>query len=370
MPAFALYRLPYQQHCHMVMQKTGQPMELTSVFALSGLHGFVVAPFTPDESHPVLLINNDISAETEPEVWLPDGDGKYAELRAQMEQILDNAQQRLSVKAGSKTHYMIDFANFHSQIAAGHFSKIVLARCYHEPNLVGESPLTLFVKACHLYPRLMVSLVAAPRCGAWLVASPEVLLESDDDFWTTMSLAGTMRLSDDQLSFDEPPSPMGHDEGEITWSIKNIQEQRFVSTYITESLEQVATDIEEHGPYTMRAGKLVHLRSDFRFTIADTRRLGELLYVLYPTPAVCGLPKDAARDFIRKNEYAPREYYSGFMGMLNPEGETHLYVSLRCMRINRDGFSLYAGGGLLPDSNLETEWDETEDKMDTMRALI
>ena len=372
MPAFALYRLPYQHNCHLILQTSGQPVELPSVFALSGRQGFVIAPFTPDDSHPVLLLNSDVSAETVPEVWLPDGDVKYADLRAQVEQILDDAQQRQSVKSGSKTHYMIDFANFHSQIATGHFSKIVLARCCHLPNLGGKSPLALFVKACQLYPRLMVALVAAPRCGAWIVASPEVLLDSDGSFWRTMSLAGTMRLSEDQLSFDEPPSPMSHgDENEkITWSIKNIQEQRFVSTYITESLEQVATDIEEYGPYTMRAGNLVHLRSDFHFTISDTRRLGELLYVLYPTPAVCGLPKDAARDFIRKNEFAPREYYSGFMGMLNPEAETHLYVSLRCMRINRDGFSLYAGGGLLPDSNLETEWAETEDKMDTMRALI
>lgn len=370
MPAFALYRLPYQQHCQMVMQTSGQPLEFSSVFSLSGQSGFVVAPFTPDESHPILLLSADESVRTAPEVWLPGRESEYAGLRDQAEDILLAAQQQPSAVSGTKSHYMIDFANFHSQILAGQFSKIVLARCCHVPKEKEMNPLELFVKACHLYPRLMVALVAAPRCGAWLVATPELLLGGDGTTWTTMSLAGTMRLSGEQLSFDEPPSQSSHDEGKFLWSIKNREEQRVVSTYITECLEQVASDIEEDGPYTMRAGNLVHLRSDFRFTIADTGRLGELLHILYPTPAVCGLPKDAARDFIRGNEFAPREYYSGFMGMLCPEAETQLYVSLRCMRISRDGYSLYAGGGLLPDSNMETEWSETEDKMDTMKALI
>ena len=92
--------------------------------------------------------------------------------------------------------------------------------------------------------------------------------------------------------------------------------------------------------------------------------------ILYPTPAVCGLPKGAARDFIVKNEYAPRQYYSGFVGPLDPNGETHLFVSLRCMRIAEGECFLFAGGGLLADSDQEAEWRETEDKMETMGVLL
>ena len=120
----------------------------------------------------------------------------------------------------------------------------------------------------------------------------------------------------------------------------------------------------------MRAGNLVHLRSDFHFTLPKSDRLGQLLSRLYPTPAVCGLPKEAARDFILRNEYARRDYYSGFVGPLSPATDTHLYVALRCMRIDSQGYSLYAGGGLLADSDMETEWNETEDKMQTMRSLL
>ena len=58
------------------------------------------------------------------------------------------------------------------------------------------------------------------------------------------------------------------------------------------------------------------------------------------------------------------------MGMLDSEGDTHLYVSLRCMNITDYRYHLYAGGGLLKDSVLEQEWQETEAKLETMRRCI
>jgi isochorismate synthase len=99
-------------------------------------------------------------------------------------------------------------------------------------------------------------------------------------------------------------------------------------------------------------------------------RIGNLLQALHPTPAVCGLPKREAFDFIVRNEHTSRRYYSGFMGMLDPQGETHLYVSLRCMNIKNDSCCLYAGGGLLKDSKEWQEWQETEAKLETMRRVL
>ena len=75
-------------------------------------------------------------------------------------------------------------------------------------------------------------------------------------------------------------------------------------------------------------------------------------------------------DFILSNERFPRQYYSGFVGPLLIEQSTHLYVSLRCMHICGSKYQLYAGGGLLPESIEEQEWQETEAKMKTMRSLL
>ena len=366
MGAFAIYRLPYEEQCLLMVQNEGQPEELPSVTALSWKNGFVMAPFTADNRHPVLVIPPDECVSLDPQE-LVEGNCPWV---PKMEAILDSPQQQERVRNGSRTHYAIDFANFHSHILEGEFSKIVLARCCREIPEEGCTPITMFARACKCYPRMFVALVSAWRCGTWLMATPEVLLEGQGSRWSSMSLAGTMTLAVDQLDFDNPPSRHPVDSHDLLWSIKNIQEQRFVSTYITESLEQVASDIEEKGPYTMRAGNLVHLRSDFHFTMPNPEELGHLLGILYPTPAVCGLPKDSARDFILKNEFAPRQYYSGFAGPIGSDVTTHLFVSLRCMRIDKEGCSLYAGGGILADSDMESEWRETEDKMCTMRTVL
>lgn len=374
MTAFAIYRLPYDNICHLVAQQEGRPDELPSVHSLSQREGFVVAPFSATRLNPVLLIKPDLQIQF-PTEQLHSPSQQLHDLIDKMEQSAWGVPKGVHIYNGKRSHYAIDFANFHSHIMAGEFSKIVLARCCREKLPPQTSIMRLFMRACEYYPRMFVVLVSAERCGTWLMATPEVLLEGDGQRWLTMSLAGTMALTKGQMDFDEPPTPnvesMQHrDDGSIGWSVKNIQEQRFVSTYITECLEHFASDIDERGPYTMRAGNLVHLRSDFHFTLPNTDCLGQLLNEIYPSPAVCGLPKDSSRDFILRNEYAKRDYYSGFAGPLAPNGETHLYVSLRCMRIDSEGCSLYAGGGLLADSNMEAEWNETEDKMQTMRSLL
>lgn len=342
MQAYAIYRLPHEDHATIIRQKTGDPVELSSLNELNGRSGFVVAPFEVTPNQPVVLIEG-----TPEQVSL---DNKNI--------LLDNKNIR-NINKGTD-YYRIDFANYHSQLENGHFRKIVLARCADEDMPEGVEKMDLFYRACEMYPRLFIALVETPQSGCWLTATPEILLDGMGHDWRTIALAGTMKLEGDQLN----------GEGEtLTWSTKNIQEQRIVATYITECLEQFTGDFREEGPRTVRAANLVHLRSDFTFKLTDNDHIGDVLQALHPTPAVCGLPKREAFNFIVKNEHTPRRYYSGFMGPLHMD-DTHLYVSLRCMNIDGDNCHLYAGGGLLKDSTEEQEWQETEAKMETMRRLL
>lgn len=341
MSAFAIYRLPYEHYATRIEQAAGKPLELHTLGELNGQEGFVVAPFEVGTHQPIVLIQGETQR-----VELPDSDS-YA-VRA-----LPHA-----VKPAS--YYSVDFANFHAQLDSGRFRKIVLARCVDEPLPEQVTPIDLFYRACAMYPRLFIALVDTPQTGCWLTATPEILLDGKDDDWRTIALAGTMKLEGDQLN----------GEGEnLAWSTKNIQEQRFVATYITECLEQFTGDFREEGPQTVRAANLVHLRSDFTFRLNRSAHVGDLLQALHPTPAVCGLPKREAFQFIVENEHTPRRYYSGFMGPLG-RPETHLYVSLRCMNIEGGTCHLYAGGGLLKDSVEVQEWQETEAKMETMKKLL
>jgi len=332
MKSFALFRLPYAQECTWIEQASGQPAELPSCSSLSCCQGFVMAPFAPSPSCPILLIRPDRVEQGIPLLELSD---------------------LVPLSATSDSDYHHDFACFHDHLLCGDFQKLVLSRRIDIPRTGSETPLQLFQRACDCYPRMMISLVYTPQSGLWLAATPEILLQGEEGQWQTIALAGTMKYEDN-----------------LRWSDKNIQEQRYVATYIARQLELFTCDFTEEGPRTARAGHLAHLRSDFRFSLPEGAPIGDLLDALHPTPAVCGLPKEKARQFILQNEHHDRSYYSGFMGPMFVEGRTHLFVTLRCMQIFSDGYRLYAGGGLLKDSVEEQEWQETETKLDTMRNLF
>ena len=356
--SFAIYRLPHAECCTLIRQTDGTPQELTAISELNGRQGFVVAPFAISKECPLVLIRPDEVAtmrcdeELTVEDWeSPTGEPEVCRLRTQ------------SLRVGNPTRadYASDFARFHGQVTTGALRKVVLSRCDMLRRSSGDSPWKLFQKACRLYPRLFVAMTYTPQSGLWIVATPELLLEGEGDEWRTIALAGTMRLEGDEL----------RGEGEhLRWSTKNIEEQRLVGTYIEECLRPFCNDIVQEGPRTVRAAHLVHLRSDFTFRTKEDVRTGDLLQALHPTPAVCGLPKDEARRFILANEHTPRLYYSGFMGPLAVQDATRLYVSLRCMQMTPTAYRLYAGGGLLRDSEEDQEWYETEAKMQTMRRLV
>lgn len=343
MTAFAYYRFPHEQHATYVAQHEGAPEILSSVAQLNGREGFVIAPFQPSDECPVVLIHPD-----ERRVILLNG-GNNSEGGLD-----ENGGLKGNGKSDEKDGYVRDFGCFHEQLQRGEFRKIVLARrSVQTTRLSAEA---LFVKACRMYPRLFVALVCSEASGMWLMATPEVLLQGSEGEYHTMSLAGTQKT--------EAPEA-------LEWPQKDREEQQYVTDYIEACIRTFSDDCRLQGPYTMKAAHLCHLRTDIHFSLPCADVLGDVLEALYPTPAVCGIPKEPARRFILRHEHEPRRYYSGFVGMLSPRSDTHLFVSLRCMRLLPDGIcELYAGGGLLKESEMEKEWRETEVKMQTMMELV
>ncbi len=336
MQGFALFRLPYAQQCTWL---SGEVSTVPSCAALSGRCGFVMAPFAPTSEQPVLIIRpNTLTTATD---HMPDLPSLVLETLP------------ASTLQDYRIDYHTDFALFHRHLSNGDFQKLVLSRSIDVKRTDDATPTTLFRRACDSYPRMFIALVYTPVSGLWLTATPEILLAGSGSQWQTIALAGTMPFAE-----------------QVSWSDKNIQEQRYVATYISRQLERFTDDFMEAGPYTARAGHLAHLRSDFRFSLPDSGRIGDLLQALHPTPAVCGLPKEQAFCFLLQHEHHHRSYYSGFMGPLFVESRTNLFVTLRCMQLFHDGFRLHAGGGLLKDSVEDQEWQETEAKLQTMRNVL
>ena len=347
MTAFAYYRLPYLHHANFVAQHQGEPEVLSSVAELNGKEGFVIAPFSPSSDCPVLLIHPDESRL----------------LAISEERMASSSESKLEENISARDIYAEDFECFHRELEKGTFRKIVLAR-KATLRTADKDFEKLFMKACRMYPRLFVALVYTPQSGMWLMATPEILLKGEQGKMQTMSLAGTQKAEPSRTIADYPI------EG-VEWSPKNREEQQYVTDYIEDCIRAFSDDYQLKGPYTTMAANLYHLRTDITFLLRDEGKLGDVIHTLYPTPAVCGIPKDEARRFILQNEHQSRKYYSGFVGPISPQGKTHLFVSLRCMNILPEGIcELYAGGGLLKESEMEKEWKETEAKMQTIRRVL
>lgn len=212
------------------------------------------------------------------------------------------------------------------------------------------------------YPNAFVNFFHLPRIGTWLGASPEVLIETKEDEFYTMSLAGTQPASGD--------NPIKA----VAWTQKEIEEQALVSRYIVDCFKKIRLrEYEEHGPKTVQAGTLLHLRSDFRVDMKETNfpQLGSvMLKLLHPTSAVSGMPRQEALDFIQSNEGFDREFFAGFLGPVNINGESSIYVNLRTASLKAKQAIAYAGAGVTEDSDPTKEWEETELKCANIGRIL
>ena len=237
-------------------------------------------------------------------------------------------------------------------IRKGMMEKVVLSR--KQLIKTGKHPVDIFQYLLDSYPKAFVYIFHHPKVGLWLGATPEVLVHTTDNDFETMSLAGTIHLEDTQ---------------DVVWRNKELEEQLIVTEAIVKELKDIA-NVKVGKLQTVRAGNLLHLKTVIKGTFLQTLDLKDLVYRLHPTPAVCGLPTQAAKDFILRCEGYDREYYTGFLGEINPKGKSALFVNLRCMKYGKGTAALYIGGGITKDSDPEAEWVETVNKsMTMMRAL-
>lgn len=336
---FAIYRLPGQRLPSMIEGRQEGVTLSEELAELDGQSGFIMAPFHITPSHPIVRIR-------------PEGAPRRVEL-PQME--CRPGRRSYAHKSPSET-YCECFEVFKTALAKGDFSKLVLSRRMTLARAEGFPLWEVYARACRQYPDSYVFLCYTPTTGVWLGSTPEVILSGNGRHWLAVALAGTQPLAEGTLP--------------TAWSLKNREEQGYVASYIRDLLRREGYFTTEEGPYTVKAGALAHLKTEFHFRMSDTLHLGQLLRQLHPTPAVCGLPKTAAGEFILANEGYDRGYYSGFVGMLSTSSPTDLYVNLRCMNITDKALHLYAGGGLVASSELDDEWQETENKLQTMLNII
>ena len=190
-----------------------------------------------------------------------------------------------------------------------------------------------FVEYCYVF--------YTPETGLWFGASPELLLHKfRDDRIKTQALAGTRTLN----------SP---------WTAKDYLEHKIVVDDILSRIAPYAPAVQFEREVS-HYGTVRHLLT--RISVDCSRKdYSKVLKALYPTPAICGYPREMAIENIRKYERFPRKFYTGILSFSDQQYKQD-YAVLRCAHVDGGKYEIFTGSGIIKDSDPESEWLETEAK--------
>lgn len=245
-------------------------------------------------------------------------------------------------------------------INCNQLKKVVISR-EEEIQLTNFKVINTFKKLLKKYTNAFVYVWFHPKIGLWFGATPEALLQVSNASFKTMSLAGTQVFTGKKT---------------IVWKSKELEEQQMVTNFIESSLQNISHNLQLDKKETIKAGNLLHLKTNVTGILNTTSNLQQLIKALHPTPAVCGLPREKAKFFILDNEQYERTFYTGFLGEINLQNATNdqvisnLYVNLRCMQVKDNLATIYVGGGITKESNPEKEWLETVFKSKTIKQAL
>ena len=370
--AFAAWRLPNQEEFFACISTEVLPVP--QEFHLeSAPAGFIMHPFTVSEENKAYFLKADLLFQGKEEKIriLSSSEnaftGNFFEtLQQELQSTGNQANWHTAGKpenTATRSGYEELVQNAIDFLKKGHAEKVVPSRCAEIALSPGFTPIIGFFNLLKKYPNAFVSLVSTAETGTWLGATPEILVVKDkQNIFRTVALAGTQKLA------------AGLSPADAIWRQKEIEEQSMVVRYVISCFKKIRLrEYVETGPRTVAAGNLLHLRSDFCVPLNEEEfpnLTSRMLHLLHPTSAVCGQPKEAALEFLNANENYNRRYYSGYLGPVNVQHETAVYVNLRCLELRERSAILFAGAGVTVDSDPTKEWQETELKMQTVSAAL
>ncbi len=249
------------------------------------------------------------------------------------------------------------------QIRAGAMEKVVLAR---NVQLRADRPLAIPTALERLrrdYPDTFVFAVA--RGGrTFLGASPERLVSLRDGTVSAYGLAGSAARG-------ATPAEDERLGAELLASAKDRAEHAFVVQSILEELAELCDDVQTPpAPSLMKVRNVQHLFTPVSGRIHPGRTIFDLVERLHPTPAVGGRPRDLSLDWIRRHERLDRGWYAGPVGWVDARGDGEFAVALRSALADRSSALLYAGCGIVAESNPEREYHESRLKLRPMLGAL
>ncbi|WP_421765388.1 isochorismate synthase [Ekhidna sp.] len=359
--AFAIWRMPQQSEINMLISL--KEVEQLEEFQLQDLNsGFLINQYA--DNHPVkpFYIQADIMIKSDKVTLSPSVQDSEIDAFKERIQISKPTTKKTVAQETGSSEYQKSVRKALDEIEKGTFEKVVLSRYRDEPLPSNFTTWSFFESIADKYENAFCSITHIPEKGLWIGATPELLISNDTDRFKTVALAGTKALTN------------GNKLSEIAWTQKEIEEQALVSRYIINCFKKIRLrEFHEHGPKTIQAGNLAHLKTEFIVDYAEVdfdELADQMLHLLHPTSAVCGMPIEHTKPWIQQEENYDRAFYSGFLGPVNVERSTDLFVNLRCMKIDQGQVRFFAGAGITEDSDPHKEFEETELKMNILKSKL
>lgn len=252
------------------------------------------------------------------------------------------------------------------RLRRGEADKVVLAR---EVEARGDGALVAagVLRALRAsYPSCYAYLVTGADGSALAGATPELLVRRMGRQATAQPMAGSAARGDSEEEDDRLAAGLAA-------SAKNLAEHRVTRDAVAERLARFATEVvTPASPEVVRYTNIQHLATLIRATLPpEGAALAlELAAGLHPTPAICGLPVAGARRLIGELEEMERGWYAGAVGWMDLHGDGEFAIAIRCGLLAGDSARLYAGVGVMPDSDPEDELEETELKLRALTAAL
>ena len=222
---------------------------------------------------------------------------------------------------------------------------------------------TVFGALREVFPSCFCFCCGSPE-GAFLGASPELLIRRAGASAATVGLAGSTRRSAD-------PAVDDHLGEKLRTSAKDRSEHEIVVRRIERALRPHSVWVEAAPePGLVKVANIQHLGTPIHAQLAEPRSAIDLAGKLHPTPAVGGEPREVALQAIAELEELDRGWYAGPVGWMDAAEDGEFCVGLRCALLEGRTAHCYAGVGVVADSDPEAELTETEVKLQAVLPAL
>ena len=330
----------------------------------SGAVAIASLGFDPDVDASVVVVPKVVLGRREGRSWLtlvtPPGAVEVPALRRRPVAVASTPPSSVSAALPSEPQWHEVIADAVTALRSGTLQKVVLARAI---EVTAQAPLDGRAIAARMATRF-------PSCFTFLCdglvgASPELLIRRLGRHAESLVLAGTIRRG----SSPEEDAALEH---ELLTSAKDTEEHRMAAVSVRDVLAAVAVDVvADERPQLLRLANLSHLATHIDAWLPQPAPSAlALAALLHPSAAVGGTPKAIALEMISRLEAAPRGRYAAPIGWVDANGDGEFAIALRCAQLSGNVARLWAGGGIVADSDPAAEVAETTVKFDAVLSAL